>query len=88
MPNNFLPLVWHTGVVIGDGWISPTDFSVSNKYTNTRTLPHTSIYLFASCYCIIQNSNWLNQSPLQLTYARLLDDVSRLDENAIDDANK
>jgi hypothetical protein len=28
------------------------------------------------------------QSPLQLTYARLLDDVSRLDENAIDDANK
>ncbi|BAS84538.1 Os03g0393300 [Oryza sativa Japonica Group] len=49
------------GVVIRDGWISPTDFS---------------------------NSNWLNQSPLQLTYARLLDDVSRLDENAIDDANK
>ncbi|EEE59192.1 hypothetical protein OsJ_11130 [Oryza sativa Japonica Group] len=38
------------GVVIRDGWISPTDFS--------------------------------------LTYARLLDDVSRLDENAIDDANK
>uniref|UniRef100_A0A0D9Z8F3 Carboxypeptidase n=1 Tax=Oryza glumipatula TaxID=40148 RepID=A0A0D9Z8F3_9ORYZ len=38
------------GVVIGDGWISPADFS--------------------------------------LTYARLLDDVSRLDENAIDDANK
>uniref|UniRef100_A0A0E0GNM7 Carboxypeptidase n=1 Tax=Oryza nivara TaxID=4536 RepID=A0A0E0GNM7_ORYNI len=38
------------GVVIGDGWISPTDSS--------------------------------------LTYARLLDDVSRLDENAIDDANK
>nr|AAP04190.1 putative serine carboxypeptidase [Oryza sativa Japonica Group]ABF96387.1 serine carboxypeptidase S10 family protein, putative [Oryza sativa Japonica Group] len=61
------------GVVIGNGWISPADFS-------TFTGRDTAISYFKFSLVI--------RVPIRLTYARMLSDVSWLDGNAIDDVNK
>jgi len=70
------------GVVLGDSWISPTDFAVSIQINSCFYYMHVSVIVAVTCthvctYCC-----------LQLSYATLLYYVSRLNDNAVDDTNK
>jgi serine carboxypeptidase 1 len=64
------------GVALGDSWISPEDFAVKKKYR-----------FFCHCICRVLNID-TEAYALQSSYGTLLLEVSRLDSNGADHANK